>query len=124
MKISTKKILAAGTLLSLLGVVVLVEPSLAENPLYYWNQAKPAIAGAGLPQQSAITTVLGFVRAFLSIIGIIALILIISGGFIMMTSAGNEEKVKKGRDLIIWSAIGSLVILSSLGILQLVDSFI
>ena len=99
-------------------------PALAGSPIDYWNAVSGSLGNSGLPQQSVVTTTVNLISGFLSIIGIIALILIIYGGFTMMTSGGNEEKVKRGRDFVIWASIGALVILSSLGILQLIDSFI
>lgn len=47
----------------------------------------------------------------LGFLGVIFLVLVIYGGFLWMTASGNEEKVKKGRDLIIHAAIGLAIIL-------------
>jgi hypothetical protein len=35
-----------------------------------------------------------------------------------MTSGGSAEKIKKGRDIIIWSAIGLVVIFASYGLVR------
>lgn len=53
---------------------------------------------------SIINIILGF-------LGVIFLVLVIYGGFLWMTAGGNEEKVKKGRELIIHAAIGLAIIL-------------
>lgn len=45
------------------------------------------------------------------IAGTVAVLLIVFGGFIFMTSGGNEEKVQKGKSLITWGIIGFIVIL-------------
>ncbi len=57
---------------------------------------------------------------FLQIIGSIALLMIIIGGFIWLTSAGNPEKVKKGRDVIVWTIVGLVIIFSAYTIISFV----
>jgi hypothetical protein len=53
------------------------------------------------------------ISAILGIIGTIALLMFIYGGFIWMTAAGNEKKVSSGRDILIWAAIGMAVVFTS-----------
>lgn len=79
---------------------------------------------AGLPTTNAIDFALNIGRALFSLLGLIALVLIIYGGFLLLTSQGESDKVKKGRDTLIWSIVGIIVILSSLGILTYIDSIL
>ena len=51
----------------------------------------------------AINIILGF-------LGILTVILVLYGGFVWLTAAGSEDNVKKGRDILIWAAIGAIVI--------------
>jgi uncharacterized membrane protein YjfL (UPF0719 family) len=44
----------------------------------------------------------------------------IYGGFTWMLAAGSAEKVKKGRDIIIWAAIGLVIIFSAYAIVKMV----
>ncbi|HCI03784.1 TPA: hypothetical protein DE059_02560 [Candidatus Peribacteria bacterium] len=60
------------------------------------------------------------IRAFLGVIGVAALFFFIIGGFIMLTSRGNAEKVKSGRDTLVWAAIGLLVAFTSFIVLRYV----
>ncbi|PIZ99673.1 MAG: hypothetical protein COX77_00935 [Candidatus Komeilibacteria bacterium CG_4_10_14_0_2_um_filter_37_10] len=53
------------------------------------------------------------IKTVLGLIGIISLLYFITGGFMWMTAGGNSEKVKKGRDTLIWATLGLLVIFSS-----------
>ncbi|MBD3310883.1 MAG: hypothetical protein GF349_00065 [Candidatus Magasanikbacteria bacterium] len=62
------------------------------------------------------------IRAVLGFLGIIALIIVIYAGFTIMTSAGNEEKVARGKKLLINGAIGLAIILSAFAITQFVLS--
>jgi uncharacterized membrane protein YjfL (UPF0719 family) len=56
----------------------------------------------------------------MGIVGSIALLMFIFGGLTWMLSGGSAEKVKKGRDILIWSAIGLVVIFSSYAIVYFV----
>ena len=55
-----------------------------------------------------------------SIIGIVAVIMIILGGFTMMTSSGDPGKVKKGKDTILYGVIGLVVALLAIVIVNFV----
>ena len=50
------------------------------------------------------------IRAILGLVGSIALAIFILGGFYWVTSMGNEEKVTKGKNMIIWATFGLAVI--------------
>lgn len=60
------------------------------------------------------------INAVMGLIGSITLLMFIYGGFTWMTSAGSSEKVKKGKDILIWAAIGLVVIFSSYALVNLV----
>jgi hypothetical protein len=53
------------------------------------------------------------INSVLGVVGSLALLMFVFGGLTWMTSAGSQEKVKKGRDIIVWSAIGLVVIFSA-----------
>ena len=59
------------------------------------------------------------IKFFLSFLGIIMLSYTIYGGFMIMTSAGNEEKMTTGKKTIRNGAIGILIITSAYSITQL-----
>lgn len=44
--------------------------------------------------------------SFLEVIGMAALLMFIIGGFYLLTSSGNPEKVKKGIDTMKWAVLG------------------
>jgi hypothetical protein len=56
------------------------------------------------------------VDSILGVVGSLALLMFVYGGIVWMTSSGNQEKVKKGRDIIVWSAIGLAIIFSAYGL--------
>jgi hypothetical protein len=53
------------------------------------------------------------IKGVLGIVGSLALVMFIYGGFTWMTSSGNSEQVTKGKNIVIWAAIGLIVIFSS-----------
>ena len=56
------------------------------------------------------------INSVLGVVGSLALLMFVYGGITWMTSSGNQEKVKKGRDTIVWSAIGLVIIFSAYGL--------
>jgi len=60
------------------------------------------------------------ISAVLGVVGSIALIMFVYGGLIWMTAAGNQERVKKGGDILMWAAIGLVIIFSAYAIVYYV----
>lgn len=60
------------------------------------------------------------IQAMLGIVGSIALAIFIYGGFTWITAAGNDEKIKKGKDMIMWATFGLAVIFMSYAIVTFV----
>jgi len=60
------------------------------------------------------------INAALGLVGSLALLMFIYGGFLWVTSAGNDEKIKKGRDIIMWSALGLALIFASYALLNFI----
>lgn len=70
---------------------------------------------------SGTRTVIGrVINGILGITGSFGLFMFIYGGFIMLTSAGNTEKISKGKNILIWAIIGILVIMSSYAIVRFI----
>ncbi len=58
------------------------------------------------------------INSVLGVVGSLALLMFVFGGLTWMTSGGSSDKVKKGRDIIVWSAIGLAVIFLSYGLVR------
>ncbi|MBI4434564.1 hypothetical protein HY635_01990, partial [Candidatus Uhrbacteria bacterium] len=54
----------------------------------------------GLSTQDIRITVAKIIRAFIGILGLVALVIILYGGFLWMTSGGDEEKIGKGKKVL------------------------
>ncbi|MDD5341345.1 MAG: Ig-like domain-containing protein [Patescibacteria group bacterium] len=70
----------------------------------------------GLGTQDIRVTIANVIRAFLGLLGLLAIAVLLYGGYVWMTAAGNEEKVKKAKQILINGVIGLLIILSAYGI--------
>ncbi len=53
------------------------------------------------------------INAVLGLVGTIALVMFIYGGFLWMTSQGNEKQVTTGKNILIWAALGMALIFLS-----------
>jgi len=60
------------------------------------------------------------INVSLSILGIVAVVIVIYGGFVWMSSEGNEEKISKAKGILKSGVIGLAIILSAWGITSLV----
>lgn len=60
------------------------------------------------------------INGVLGIVGSLALLMFIYGGLTWMTSGGNEEKVKNGKQIIVWAVFGIVIIFTSYSLLNLV----
>jgi len=56
----------------------------------------------------------------LGMLGVLALVMFVYGGLMWMTSGGAKEKIKKGKDTIIWSILGLALIFFSYALLDFV----
>jgi amino acid transporter len=70
----------------------------------------------GLGKQDVRTSIGQLINVALGFLGIIAVIIILYGGFKWMTAAGNDEKVAESKRLIIAGIIGLAIILSAYAI--------
>jgi hypothetical protein len=92
--------------------------SMKETILKYLEVTAKA---AGFGEPKGLAEIVGAVISiFLSFLGIIFLILIIYGGFVWMTSGGNEIKVIKAKKVITNAVIGLIIVLSAYSITSFV----
>lgn len=77
-------------------------------------------ASAGLGTADFTDTIARIIRVALSFLGIVAVVIILLGGFKWMTAGGNEDKVKEAKRLMIQGIIGLVIVLSAFAIAQFV----
>lgn len=61
-----------------------------------------------------VPTLIGMIiKAALSVVGALSLLMFVYGGFTWLTSAGNQERVGKGTKTMLWAVIGLIVVFAS-----------
>lgn len=80
--------------------------------------------GIGATARTPVDTVLLIIEVLLSLLGVIALVVIIYAGVLWMTAGGNEDRVKEAKGLLRGAVIGGVIILGSYSIAQFIFSTI
>lgn len=81
-----------------------------------YNPGEP-IDGGTFPELIA-----RIINVFLSFLGIVFLGLMIYGGYMWMTAAGNDSKIDKAKKIITSAVIGTFIILVSYGVVWFVTT--
>ncbi|XOU93978.1 MAG: Ig-like domain-containing protein [Candidatus Kerfeldbacteria bacterium] len=66
------------------------------------------------------STIINIIQWALGFLGLVAVIMMIYGGFIWMTAAGNEDKIAKAKKIITQAAIGLVIVLLSWAIVSFI----
>ena len=68
-----------------------------------------------------VSTLIGnIIKMALSTFGALALLMFIIGGLTWMTSMGDAAKIKKGRDTVVWAALGIVLAFCSYAMVKFV----
>lgn len=73
-------------------------------------------AGYDTSQDDINTLISLIIRTALSLLGVIFLVLLVYGGYLWMTDRGNEDQVKRARNLISAAIIGLIIVVSAYAI--------
>lgn len=65
-----------------------------------------------------------YLNGMVIVMGLLFMVLVIYGGWIWMTAQGNEERVKRGRTLIIQATVGLAIVIGARLIVELTISTI
>jgi len=79
------------------------------------SPAKPAAIELTSPiEAKSVPELIGtIIKTILGFVGALALLMFIYGGFTWLTSGGSPDRIKKGKDILIWATIGLAVIFAS-----------
>ncbi|NTV41494.1 MAG: hypothetical protein HGA61_04475 [Candidatus Moranbacteria bacterium] len=109
----------SGALLGL--AIAIAAPSMLKEvaQILGWTTDNATVTAA--PSLSAISAkVLSFL---LGIFGIISLIMMIIGAILYLTSAGDEDRIKKGKDIFKYSVLGVVIAMSAMVLVRQIASF-
>lgn len=100
------------------GFLVFVSPVFAQPDLGL-QQIEGDI---GLPATDIRTIAARIIRAALGLLGIVALGLILWGGYVWMTAGGDEDRIAQAKKILVNAVIGLIIILSAYAIVSFVIS--
>ncbi len=91
-------------------------------PALAWaaNESLNPPFGTADSQVEPIIIIAVILQVLLGLVGAGALLMFVWGGFHMIFSGGNSERVEKGKQTLVWAVIGMAVILSSYAVLGFV----
>jgi hypothetical protein len=110
----------AAITMALLGLAIgVAAPSLLKqlSIIIGWG---PGAAGAGLTLSEIAMRVLNFL---LGTMGILALIMLVIGGIMYLTSAGDEDRIDKGKEIFKYSLIGVVMAMSAMVLVTQIAKF-
>ena len=99
-----------------IGVLVIMALFTVGNFALAVDVTPDAAQNIDLGEASPEDIVVNIINWILGILALIAVIMILVGGFKWMTAGGNEEKVEGARKLLIAAVIGLVIILAAWGI--------
>lgn len=82
---------------------------------------KPAIAGLPFSNKTAAASIASIIKQVVLYTGILAVVSLSWGGFLFITAFGEDDKVKKGKEIVKYSLIGVVLSISAYAIVDLVN---
>lgn len=102
----------------------LVAPILASAPMagatadsLLWGGQKSTIkTNTGMGEKDPRALAADVIKILLGFLGLIAVVIVLVGGFKWMTSQGSEDKIEEARGMIVSGFVGLLIILAAFGL--------
>lgn len=102
-----KKLIAGFFCLTILTLLVPVVVS-AQNDIFGVNVVSDA--NLALTNSDPRETAVNIINTALGFLGLIAVVIVLYGGFMWMTAAGNEERISKAKQILTAGIIGLVII--------------
>ena len=99
---------------------IFTSSALALDPWASGGAGEQAVADIGLGTKSPVDVATNIINIMLGFLGMIAVVIILLGGFKWMTAAGNEDKISEAKKLLAAGLIGLIIILMSYGLAKFV----
>jgi hypothetical protein len=82
-------------------------------------EAKESLAGTGITHTDNLSDlIIKYVNFALPYLTLAAFVGFVVAGFFYVTAYGNEEQIKKAKNILIWSVVGLLLVIASYTIIQ------
>lgn len=112
----SKKILKNLVVFAMLSLLALPIVTMAQNIDVGINEIEEGFGDNGLGNVDPRTTIARLINVAMLFLGIIAVVIILMGGFKWMTAGGNEDKVSEAQKLMGAGVIGLVIVLAAWGI--------
>ncbi|MCU0679462.1 MAG: pilin [Planctomycetes bacterium] len=89
---------------------------MAQQPDLGMNYVTPLNLANADPREAAIS----LIKLLMTFLGIIAVVIVLYGGFVWLTAAGNEDRVSTAKKIIVAGVIGLIIILAAFLIVNFV----
>ena len=103
---------------------IIISLTLLTIPLFIINSEglyDPLTGVTSKQSTQTLETFIGsFIQGLLGLFGALSLLVFVYGGFLWITSGGNMDKVKQGKDTIIWAAAAIVIIFTSYALIDFV----
>lgn len=111
------KTLLAGLSIFLLSAPIAHANTVTVNEMFGgYNNANDFATDAGLGSTNLTSTIANFINVGLGFLGIIAVVIILIGGYKWVTAGGEDEKVKKAKKYIFQGIAGLVIVLAAYAI--------
>ncbi len=77
-----------------------------------------------IPSQDFEDVIAGIIDMLFTLAVVVAPVMVLIGAFMFMSSAGDAKKLKQGREIILYTVIGFVIILLVKGVVSLVETLV
>jgi len=114
----TQIIKQALIVLGLMTAAIMIVPSALASGFISPSDNPSLISGATGGTGDFRSLAMTIVNYFLGFLGFLSVLMVIYGGVLYITAAGEEDKAKKGKTIIMYAAIGIIIVLLSFAIIN------
>lgn len=66
------------------------------------------------------TSIITFINYFLGFLGLLVVTMIIYAGVLFVTAQGDEQQLNKAKKIILWAAVGMIIVMLSFAIVRVI----
>ena len=108
---------------SMIGLAIGVAAPSFLKEIYIILKPTGSLPTAVVAAPSFATIALNTLNFLLGVVGVITIIMLVVGGIMYLTSAGNENKIDTAKKIVKWSIVGIAITLAALVIVKQIASF-
>jgi hypothetical protein len=102
-------------------ILIIIADNVISNVFYKLDLTRyPSVGGAkpGIDSAQGIKEIVGVTNFIVSVVGPLAILMLLAGGIMYMTAAGKEEQMNKAKKLIVMTLVGIIIIYGAFAIVS------